>query len=138
MTSGIIEILTDSVAVQSLVGQNEAADKYKVYPFKAPQTEKGPYIVVAKTSNSSISQGKEIESTLDYPTYDVLCYAKNFRTTELLHDASRNALDNVTSITEVCVFKRIWLVTDRDAFDESAEMYVHVATYGAEQYRTVT
>lgn len=138
MTSGIIEILTDSAAVQALVGQNVAGDKFKVYPFKAPQTEKGPYVVVAKTSNSSISQGKEIESTLDYPVYDVLCYAKNFRTTEELHEATRDALDNMSSITAVCVFKRIWLVTDRDAFDESADMYCHVATYGAEQYRTTT
>jgi hypothetical protein len=135
MTSGIIEILTDSVAVQALVGQNEAADKFKIYPFKAPQTEKGPYVVVAKTSNSTQSQGKEIESTLDYPSYDVLCYAKNFRTTEQLHEATRSAIDNMSSVTAVCEFKRIWLVTDRDAFDESAEMYVHVATYGAEQFR---
>ena len=30
MTSGIIEILTDSAAVQTLVWQNQAADKYKV------------------------------------------------------------------------------------------------------------
>lgn len=138
MTSGIIEILTDSAAVQTLVGQNQAADKYKVYPFKAPQTEKGPYVVVAKTANSTQSQGKEIESTLDYPTYDVLSYAKNFRTTEELHEATRNALDNMSSVTAVCTFRRIWLITDRDAFDESAEMYVHVATYGAEQFRTVT
>jgi len=135
MTSGIIEILTDSAAVQALVGQNEAADKFKIYPFKAPQTEKGPYVVVAKTSNSTQSQGKEIESTLDYPSYDVLCYAKNFRTTEQLHEATRAAIDNMSSVTAVCEFKKIWLVTDRDAFDESAEMYVHVATYGAEQYR---
>jgi hypothetical protein len=138
MTSGIIEILTDSATVQNLVGQNERGDKYKVFPFVAPQGEKGPYIVVAKTSNSTQSQGKEIESTLDYPVYDVLCYAKNFRTTEQLHEACRDALDNMTSITEVCEFKRIWLVTDRDAFDQSADMYCHVATYAAEQYRTIT
>ncbi len=138
MTSGIIEILTDSVAVQTLVGQNDSADKYKVYPFKAPQREKGPYIIVAKTSNNTQSQGKEIESSLDYPSYDVLCYAKNFRTTEELHEAARAALDNMSSVTEVCTFRRIWMVTDRDAFDEAAEMYVHVATYAAEQFRVVT
>jgi hypothetical protein len=138
MTSGIIEILTDSVAVQALVGQNEAADKYKVYPFVAPQGEKGPYIVVAKTANSTVSMGKEIESTLDYPTYDVLHYSKNFRTTEEMHEASRDALDNKTSVTAVCEFKKIWLVTDRDGFDNSAQMYVHVSTYAAEQYRTTT
>jgi hypothetical protein len=138
MTSGIIEILTDHAGVQTLVGQNERGDKYKVYPFKAPQPEKTDYIVVAKTANNTVSQGKEIESTLDYPTYDVLCYSKNFRTTERLHEACRDALDNMSSVTAVCQFRRIWLVTDRDAFDESAEMYVHVATYGAEQYRTIT
>lgn len=138
MTSGFIEILTDSAAVQTLVGRNQADTKWKVYPFKAPQTEKGDYIVVAKTANSTQSQGKEIESTLDYPSYDVLHYSKNFRTTEELHEATRAALDNMSSVTAVCTFRRIWLITDRDAFDESADMYVHVSTYGAEQFRTVT
>lgn len=138
MTSGFVEILTDNAAVQALVGRNQANTKWKVYPFKAPQTEKGDYIVVAKTANSTQSQGKEIESTLDYPTYDVLSYSKNFRTTEELHEASRAALDNMSSVTAVCTFRRIWLITDRDAFDESADMYVHVSTYGAEQFRTVT
>lgn len=138
MTSGIIEILTDDPGVQALVGQNEAGDKYKVYPFKAPQPEDGPYVVVAKTSNNTQSQGKEIESSLDYPTYDVLCYAKNFRTTERLHEATRLAIDNMSSVTAVCQFKRIWLITDRDGFDEQAHMYAHVATYGAEQFRVIT
>jgi hypothetical protein len=133
MTSGIIEILTDSSAVQALVGENSRSDKFKVYPFKAPQPENGPYIIVAKTTNSTQSQGKEIESTLDYPTYDVLSYSKKFRETEEMHEACRSALDNMTSITEVCTFKRIWLVNDRDGFDDSAQMYVHVATYAAEQ-----
>ena len=135
MTSGIVEILTDSAAVQAEVGTNAEGMKYKVYPFVAPQTEKGPYIVVAKTANNTQSEGKEIESTLDYPTYDVLCYSKNFRKTEELHEACRAALDNMTSVTAVCTFRRIWLITDRDQFDTKAEMYVHVATYGAEQFR---
>jgi hypothetical protein len=135
MTSGIIEILTESVGVQTLVGQNQDSDKYKVYPTVAPQKESEPYIIVVKTSNSGQSQGKEVESTLDYPSYDVLCYAKNFRTTERLHEACRAALDNMTSVTAVCTFRRIWLQTDRDAFDNDAQLYVHVATYAAEQLR---
>jgi hypothetical protein len=40
MTSGIIEILIDSVTVQGLVGQNRAGTKYKVYP--ACSGRKGP------------------------------------------------------------------------------------------------
>lgn len=138
MTSGIIEILTDSVDVQTAVGMNVELNKYKVYPFVAPQGEKGPYIVVSKTSNNTQSEGKEIESTLDYPTYDVISYSKNFRTTELLHEACRTALDNMTSVTAVCTFRRIWLVTDRDGFDTHADMYAHIATYGVEQLRPET
>ena len=138
MTSGIIEILLDSTGVQDLVGQNAATSKYKVYPFVAPQGEEGPYIVVAKTSNNTQSQGKEVQSTLDFPTYDVLCYHKNFRPTEQMHEACRAALDNKWANTEVCDFTRIWLITDRDAFDNNAQMYVHVATYGATQKRTET
>lgn len=132
MTSGIIDILVDNAGVQAVVGLNEAGDKYKIYPFVAPQDTKQPYIVVSKTSNSTQSQGKEIESTLDYPTYDVLCYSKNFRTTELLHEAVRAALDNTAWNTSDYVYRRIWLITDRDAFSNEAQMYVHSATYGAE------
>jgi len=135
MTSGIIEILKGNTGVQGLVGTNQDGGKYKVYPMVAPQGEKQPYIVVEKTSNSTRSMGKEIHSTLDYPTYNVLCYAKNFRTTEELHEACRAALDNTSPFTTVCTFARIWLVTDVDRFSNDLDLYVHVATYGAEQKR---
>lgn len=135
MTSGIIDILIDNVGVQTVVGLNEAEDKYKVYPFVAPQGEKQPYIVVSKTGNNTQSEGKEIGSTLDYPSYDVLCYSKNFRTTELLHEAVRTALDNTAWTTSDYTYRRIWLITDRDAFSNEAQMYVHVASYGAELLR---
>ena len=139
MTSGIIEILLDSTDIQSLAGVNETTGKYKVYPFVAPQDEKPPYIVVAKISNERQTQsmGKDTDSTLDYPQYDVLCYAKNFRTTELMDIAVRDALDNMTSTTEVCVFRRIWLMTDQDGFDNHSQCYVHHARYGAEQLRPI-
>lgn len=135
MTSGIIDTLIADVVVQGLVGLNEAGDKYKVYPFVAPQNTEQPYITVAKTSNNTQSQGKEVESTLDYPTYDVLCWAKNFRTTELLHEAVRNCLDNTAWNTDDYVYRRIWLITDRDSFSNDSQMYVHIATYGAEMLR---
>jgi hypothetical protein len=52
MIQGIIEILTDDVPVQTAVGLNKAADKYKVYPVITPQTEKPPYVVCALTGTS--------------------------------------------------------------------------------------
>lgn len=135
MTSGIIEALISNAGVQTAVGLNEAGNKYKVYPTVAPQKEEQPYIVVEKTANRTQSMGKEIGSTLDYPTYNVLCYAKNFRKTEELHEAVRAAIDNTAPSTEACDFSRIWLITDYDRFSTELELYVHVATYGAEQRR---
>ena len=139
MTSGIIEILLDSTDIQNLVGTNDTTAKWKVYPTVAPQDEKLPYIIVSKVSNDkqTISMGKDTDSTLDYPEYDVLCYAKNFRTTEQMDIAVRDALDNKTSATEVCVFRRIWLVTDQDRFDNHAQAHVHHARYAAEQLRPI-
>jgi hypothetical protein len=136
MTSGIIEILTDNAGVQALAGLNAGGDKYKIYPFRAPQPEHGPYILVGKASNNTQSEGKEIFSTLDYPTYQVLCYHKNFRPTEVMHEAARTALDsNQWFETEACRFEKIWLINDYDSFDNALEMYCHIAIYGAEQRR---
>jgi hypothetical protein len=137
MTSGIIEILTDSVTVQGLVGQNRAGTKYKVYPTVCPDTEDQPYVVVSKTSNNTQSQGKDVDSLLDYPTYDIRAYSKNFRTTEEISEACRAAVDNMASVTDVCEFRRIWAINDYDAFDNDAELYVHILTIGAEQVRPI-
>lgn len=135
MTSGIVEILTETAGVRALAGLNAAGGKYKIYPTVAPQPENGPYIVVAKASNDTQSQGKDFPSTLDYPVYTVLCYHKNFRPTEIMHEAVRTALDNTAYTTETCQFRRIWLINDYDSFNQDLEMYCHVATYGAEQVR---
>lgn len=135
MTSGIVEILRETPGVQNLAGINEAGGKYKVYPMIAPQPEHGPYIIVSKVSNDLQSQGKDFPSTLDYPTYNVLCYHKNFRPTEIMHEAVRTALDCMNYTTDTCVFRKIWLVTDYDRWDNVLEMHCHVAVYAAEQAR---
>lgn len=135
MTSGIVEILTENAGVRALTGLNAAGGKYKIYPFVCPQPENMPYIVVSKVSNDTQSQGKEIISTLDYPTYHVLCYHKNFRPTEIMHEAVRAALDKQWFDTETCKFESVWLINDYDGFDNRLELYCHVAVYGAEQRR---
>lgn len=137
MTSGIIEILIENTGVQNEVGQNEAGNKYKVYPTVCPQLEKQPYILVSMVSNDAqTSLDKTEESLLDYPQYQVLCYATNFRKTETMHAACRAALDNIEATTDAgAEFDRIWLVNERDAFDNSAQLYTKVATYKAEVKR---
>lgn len=135
MTSGIIEILTETAGVQALAGLASGGGKYKIYPYVAPQSEQQQYIIVAKVSNDTQSQGKDFPSTLDYPTYNVLCYHKNFRPTEIMHEAVRAALDNMAYTTETCQFRRIWLINDYDSFNQQLDLYCHVAVYGAEQVR---
>lgn len=135
MTSAIVEILKENTGVQQLAGLNEAGNKYKVYPFVAPQPEHLPYIIVAKVSNNTNSEGKEVYSTLDYPTYQVMSYHKNFRPTEIMHEACRAALDNKWFETDVCRFERVWLINDYDSYNQQLDAFVHVAVYGAEQRR---
>jgi hypothetical protein len=137
MTSGIVEILKDDSGVQALAGLNTAGSKYKVYPVIAPQDEKPPYITVFKSQNDPItSLTKQVVSELDYPTVTVNCWAKNFRTADLMFEAVRNALDNKSASTDAGYdFERIWLVDDRDGHESERGMYVKVGTFRVEQRR---
>lgn len=138
MTSGIIEILIENAGVQALPGlRNVDNTKYKVYPTVCPQGETQPYILVSMISNDGqTSMDKGQVSGIDYPQYNVLCYSTNFRPTEIMHEACRQALDNMEATTDAGgVFERIWLVNERDLFDNASQMYVKVATYRAEVKR---
>lgn len=137
MTSGIIEILKENAGVQALVGENAAAGKYKVYPVVAPQGESIPYITVFKGLNDPLSSlTKDLESMLDYPRVTVTCWHKNFRPTEEMFEAVREALDN-QGFTDAAGydFERVWLIDDRDGFDPQSNLYCHVAVFGVEQKR---
>jgi len=54
MTEGIIDLLVNDTAVQTLVGRNAADTKYKVYPLATPQGERPPYITVQMTNRTAI------------------------------------------------------------------------------------
>lgn len=137
MISGIIEILSENVTVQTLVGKNKANGKYKVYPVRAPQKEDMPYITVFRTGQGALpSLSKELVSGLDYPSVTVVCWHKNYRPAEILGDACRIALDNVTSDTDAGYnFDRIWCVDIKDTFDDAAELYGVVVTFQCELLR---
>ena len=140
MTSGIIEILIEDAGVQALVGKTVDDSKYKVFPVVAEQKDKAgndnkaPYITVYKPGNDSItSLTKDLPSQLDYPRVVVACWSKNFRPTELMFEAIRSALDNKRATTDNgYTFNRIWLVDDRDGYEEKSGLYCHVATFACE------
>lgn len=138
MTSGIIEILIKDAGVQAIPNLQRAGDDtYKVFPVVnlSKENDSQPYIVVFKTGNSP-TQKKGVASELDYPVVQVNCYGKNFRQSETMFEAVRAALDNKQSTTDVGYeFSRIWLIDDRDGWDNDAECYVHVSTFGCELKR---
>lgn len=138
MTSGIIEILIEDAGVQALAGLNQAGSKYKVYPVIVPQGEKGSYITVFKISNDPVSAlTKRVSAEIDYPRVSVNCWAKNFRQTELMAEAVRNALDNKSASTDAgYTFTRIWLVDDRDGYNQDTSEYMHNLVFAVELKRT--
>lgn len=136
MTSAIIQILVANAGVQSVVGLNKAGTKYKVYPVRADQDEIQPYITVFKGQNDPIlATSKDEVSQLDYPRITISCWAIEFRDTELMFEAVRNALDNDSSTFGSYNIQRLWIVDDRDGWDPESKLYVHVAVYGVEQKR---
>lgn len=138
MTSGIIEILTENAGVQGVVSRDNADQKYCIFPVRAEQGNKVDYITVYKAGNDALtSLTKDIESLLDYPRVVVTCWSKNFRTTEIMFEAVRAALDNISAETDNGYnFSRIWLVDDRDGYDNEANLFCHIAIFGVELDRS--
>ena len=125
MTSEIIQILIENVGVQNIVGRNLEGDKWKVYPFVAPQNEKAPFITVRKTQTEATGAFNCV-GTLDFPTYEVRCWSKNYITTEEIHAAGRLALETGAGIYMVNCF---------DDFDLGSDMYCQVGVYRTQESR---
>lgn len=136
MTSAIVQLLVANAGVQALVGLNKAATKYKVFTVVADQDEIAPYITVYKAQNNPESATSKDEiSDLDYPKVIVRCVSTVFRESELMFEAVRMALDNVSAIQSGYILQRIWLADDRDDYDSGANLFLHVAVFGVEQKR---
>jgi hypothetical protein len=112
MISGIIGFLIADATIQGLVGQNKAGDAYKVYPVRAPQDEKRPYIIVRRVLNDPL-HCKPGTSTDDKIQVSIVVYAENYSQCEALSEAVRDELDGKSS----GVYKSIWFTTAEDLFD---------------------
>jgi hypothetical protein len=134
MIQGIIEILTDDVPVQTAVGLNKAADKYKVYPVITPQTEKPPYVVCALTG-ASPAQTKDCVSSLDNENFDLLIYGNSYEQADNIDRLIRTAIDGKQSNTDNGVhFSKIYFQSRRDAAVQGPEGFIfcRVVSYSAE------
>jgi hypothetical protein len=129
MIQGVIQILLDASAVTSEVGNNKGNHKPKIYPVVCPQPEESPYITVSKISTNP--DGCKV-STLDEVNFTVLHYSKNYNKADAMHEATRAALEVIQDHTELGFeFADIRFVTDRDLFDNEAQLYVRQADYRA-------
>jgi hypothetical protein len=97
MTEGLIDLLVNDSTVQSQVGQNAVASKYKVYPLTVPQTERPPYITVQMTSRTAVPC-KGGRPTAFITQANINCYTISYDDCLDLAKACSDAVDNQTYI----------------------------------------
>lgn len=91
MIQSVIDILVNSATVASLIGvstQNEV----KIYPVRAPQKEKRPYVIIRRSANLPV-QFKSAPSDMDKVTFSVVVYAESYKKASDISDAIRVAID---------------------------------------------
>jgi hypothetical protein len=96
MTEAIVAILIADNNLQTLIGQNKAEDKYKVYPVVVPQGEAHPYIAVKTTARPPVECKGQRPSAFT-PSTTVYCYAQNYETVLAIESAVIDALDRKDS-----------------------------------------
>ncbi len=136
MISGIIQVLVNNAAIQALAKLNKAGDKYKVYPVRADQSEKAPYITVFQSSNDPVTSADKTEpSHLDYVKVTVTGWSLSYREAELMAEAIRAALD-YKSLTSVGYdLQKIWLINDFDGYNPDTKLYCHPMEFAIELKR---
>lgn len=124
MIAGIIEILTESASIQTLVGAKTGTPgEYKVYPVVAPQEQKAPYITVNQTSRTLLCKGS---SSSNY-SFDVWCTDINYEESKTLGDAVITVLNDNSFTTDVGYnFSFVNLVNQREVFEKIEEGVLNI------------
>jgi Protein of unknown function (DUF3168) len=127
MVKAVTYILENNATVQGIIGQNAAADKYKVYPVIVPQSEKEPYLVVRQASKVATGKGC---SSYDY-SVEVLSYHTTYDDVTTLAEAVRSALEGQATTTVNGVdFGFLNFTNEVDSFSvEHGNLYVKVLTF---------
>lgn len=131
MVKGITHILKNNAAIQGIVGQNVAGDRYKVYPAFCPQPEKFPYIVVKQTGKTPIECKGEPTSFIY--TYDVYSFDNSYDKAETLDAAVVSALNWIEGTYNGVEFQEIrhQNTVDGDFIPNYAELYSKISSFEA-------
>ena len=132
MVKGITHILKNNATVQSLIGQNAAGEKYKVYPVVCPFPEKSPYIVVIQTGKTPIECKGSAPTTFIY-TYDVYSFATNYDTVVSINEAVIDALSLPDGGTHNTVkFDEIRFTNEKEAYDKDYSLFAKISSFEAQ------
>lgn len=125
MLKAITYILENDNGVQSLVGNNAAGDKHKIYPVVVPETENAPYCVcrvVGKTKS-----GKNCGYLW---TIEVASYHRSYDDVTLLNDAVITALESEGSGTVNSEsFGWANMTNETDDFNKDHDLYTKITTF---------
>lgn len=121
----ITYILANDATVASLVGNNTADDKVKVYPVVVPESEKAPYVVVTVLGRTVASKGCS-----DQWNIQVVCYHTISDDCVALHEACRDALLGTAAATiNGYEFSFVNFSTESDGFIREGNLYYKIAVY---------
>jgi hypothetical protein len=125
MIKAVTYILENNATVASLIGNNAANDKTKVYPVVVPESEKAPYLVVRMTSKTL--QGKGCNFLFGF---EVICYAKSYDDLDEIEDAVTSALtgqvaDNING----WAVSYIHFTNESDDFVKEHALYAKVINF---------
>jgi hypothetical protein len=131
MINGVIEILVENAGVQTAIGLDKDALRYKVFPVLCPPTEVVPYMICA-LSGSTPTLSKELASDLDLESFEIFIFTQTYEQGHNIDLAIRAALDNARGTTDTTLvhFDKIWFTSRRDAQVQGREgIYTRVVSY---------
>jgi hypothetical protein len=132
MVKGITHILKNNAGVQTLIGQNVAGEKYKVYPVVCPTPEVPPYIVVKMTNRAPIDCKGSAPTTFIY-SYDVYSFHPNYDTAVSIANAVEEALSLPDGVSaNSVVFDDIRYTNRVDGYDEKYGVYAQISSFEAQ------
>lgn len=131
MTEGIITILKQDADIQTLIGNNKAGSKKKVFAGVCPQPEEYPYIIVRRSGKSPVPC-KSGRPSMDIHKFQVVFYHRNYANLNEIELAIEAALDQKTGVYEGYTFK---LINQVDAYDadyiEDRQLHARVMEFEA-------
>lgn len=112
MMNAVTHILKNDATVGSLVGNNAAGDKKKVYPVIVPSSEIEPYITVRIVDKRRPAKGCDYEYTVQVTSYDL-----NYDDVVTLNNAVISAIEGQASGTvNGYSFGYLNFVTEQDEY----------------------